>query len=126
MEVPVGNAPQKGWTMSKKFEKFEKLASKGKGAAIARFIKSKDLDVVMDAISALGKCGGEDAINALTGLANSAEKPLKIAAIKALGVCGGSYNSTLLADDLKKEKDPEILEAITNALGEIRKRIRTE
>lgn len=112
--------------MSKKFEKFEKLAAKGKGAAIARFIKSKDTEVVMDAINALGKCGGEDAINALTGLANGAAKPLRIAAIKALGGCGGAYNSTLLADDLKKEKDPEVLEAIKTALGEIRKRIRTE
>lgn len=112
--------------MSKKFEKFEKLAAKGKGAAIAKFIKSKDIDVVKDAIAALGKCGGEDAINALTGLASGAEKVLRIDAIKALGKCGGAYNSTLLADDLKKEKDPEILEAIKAALGEIRQRIKTE
>ena len=126
MVCTVQKTAQKGWNMSKKFEKLEKLAAKGKGAAIAKFIKSKDADVVMDAISALGKCGGEDAINALTGLANGAEKPLRIAAIKALGLCGGAYNSTLLADDLKKEEDPEILEAIKSALGEIRKRIRTE
>ncbi|MBQ6550515.1 MAG: HEAT repeat domain-containing protein [Lachnospiraceae bacterium] len=112
--------------MSKKFEKLEKLAAKGKGSAIVRFIKSKDPEVVKDAIAALGKCGGEDAINALTGLSNSSIKDLRIAAINALGKCGGSYNTTLFSHDLSTEKDPEVLEAIKSALGEIRTRIKTE
>ena len=112
--------------MSKKFEKLEKLAAKGKGAAIVKFIKSKDPEIVNDAIAALGKCGGEDAINALTGLTNSLDKAIKIDAIKALGSAGGAYNATLFAHDLTTEKDPDVLAAIKEALGQIRTRIRTE
>lgn len=112
--------------MSSKSEKFAKLAAKGKGGAIAKFLKNKDLDVVMDAIAALGKCGGEDAINALTGLSSTGDKPLKIAAIKALGECGGAYNTTLFSYDLTKETDPDIVAALKDALGQIRNRIKTE
>ena len=89
--------------MSAKLEKLEKLAAKGKGAKIIKFLNNKDFDVVKDAIAALGKCGGEDAINALTGLCQSTDKETKLAAIKALANCGGTYSVTQISNDFIKE-----------------------
>ena len=110
--------------MSAKLAKLEKLAGKGKGAKIVKFLKSKDVEVVLDAIASLGKCGGEDAINALTGLSQSTDKTQRVAAIKALGECAGEYNVTLLSNDFKSEKDPEIKEIISETLAKIRARLK--
>lgn len=110
--------------MSDKWEKLAKLAGKGKGAKLLKFLKNKDASVVLDAVKALGQCGGEDAINALTGLANEGEKNLRIAAIKALGQCGGSYNLTLFTHDVAQEKDEDVLAAIREALEQIKARLK--
>ena len=110
--------------MSAKLEKLEKLAAKGKGAKIIKFLNTKDFDVVKDAIAALGKCGGEDAINALTGLCQSTDKNTKIAAVKALANCGGTYSVTQISNDFIKEKDPELKQAMSETLDAIRKRLK--
>ena len=110
--------------MSAKLEKFEKLAAKGKADKIAKFVNNKDPEVAKDAIAALGKCGGEDAINALTGLCQSQDKATKIAAIKALADCGSTYSVTLISNDFIKEKDPELKQAMSETLETIRKRLK--
>ena len=110
--------------MSAKKEKLEKLAAKGKADKIIKMVNNKDPEVVQDAIAALGKCGGEDAINALTGLCQSQDKASKIAAIKALANCGGTYTVTQISNDFIKEQDPELKQVMSETLDTIRKRLK--
>ena len=110
--------------MSAKKEKLEKLAAKGKADKIIKLVNSKDPEVAKDAIAALGKCGGEDAINALTGLSQSPDKDTRIAAIKALADCGGTYSVTLIGNDFIREQDPELKQAMSETLDTIRKRLK--
>ena len=110
--------------MSAKLEKLEKFASKGKSAKILKFLNNKDPEIVKDAIAALGKRGGEDAINALTGLCQGQDKEKKIAAIKALANCGGTYSITQISSDFIKEQDPDLKKVMSETLDTIRKRLK--
>ena len=83
--------------MGKNTEKINKLADKKKAAKLVAFLKSKDKETRLDAIRALGKCGGEEAINALTTNIITPDEEEKIEVIKALGVCGKDASFYLLS-----------------------------
>ena len=103
--------------MSAKLERLEKLAGKKKTAPIIRALKSKDPEVRLDALHALGVCGTEDAINYLTNWSNSEDPKERIAAIKALALCGKEYSVTQMRYQLTSEKDPEVIAALKESLS---------
>ena len=110
--------------MSEKSEKLEKLGAKKKLNAIARFLKSKDSGVRVDALHALGTCGTEDAINLLTNWANSPVKEERMAAYEAVGRCGKGYSITMMRHDLESEEDPEVIETIKASMRAIQARLK--
>lgn len=112
--------------MSTKREKFEKLAAKKKIGSIAKHLGSKDPEIRLDALYALGKCGGEDAINLLTNWSNSKDPKERIEATRALALCGKEYSVTQMRYQLESEQDPEVQTALREAMAEIRSRVEKE
>ena len=110
--------------MSEKKERLEKLGAKKKLNPIARCLKSKDTNVRVDALHALGTCGTEDAINLLTNWANSTVKEERIAAYEAVGRCGKGYSITMMRHDLETEQDPDVIEAIKASMRNIQSRLK--
>ena len=103
--------------MSAKMEKFEKLAAKKRTAPLLRALKSKDQDIRLDALHALGICGTEDAINSLTNWCDSEDPKERVAAIKALSICGKEYSVTQMRYQLTREQNPEVIAALKESLA---------
>ena len=108
--------------MGKNTERINKLADKKKADKIVAFLKSKDKETRLDAIRALGKCGGAEAINALTTNIITPDEEEKIEVIKALGVCGKDASFYLLSHYAAKETNPIVKDVMREAMGQIRGR----
>ena len=109
--------------VNKRRAKFEKLASKRKFGSIAKHLKSKNPEVRLDALYGLGFCGGEDAINVLTNWSNSEDPKERLESVKALAKCGKDYSITQMRYQLQSETDPEVIDAMKEAMATIRSRI---
>ncbi|MBQ1377580.1 MAG: HEAT repeat domain-containing protein [Lachnospiraceae bacterium] len=97
-------------------DKIQKWAGKGKVKKLIKALKSKDSSIVASVLEALGNIGGEDAVNAITSLTESADKTVRSAAITALGKCGTAASETRLKYFLNKETDKDMLEVIRGAI----------
>jgi len=104
-----------------KQERIKKLAKKNQSAKIAEYLTSKDKDVRLAAIAALGESGGEDAFNNLTLILSSAVPAERIAAAQALGVLGDEKAISYLSHQLTKEQDAALIAALKKGLHALHK-----
>ncbi|MBR3107451.1 MAG: HEAT repeat domain-containing protein [Clostridia bacterium] len=108
--------------MGKHTEKINKLAEKKKTGKIAGYLNDKDLETRIDAIRALGRCGGEEAINRLMTQMASHNPQERIEVAKALGECGPDAAFYQLSHYAAQETDAAVKEAMKEAMGKIHKR----
>lgn len=101
-------------------EKIMRLGTKKKGAKIVPYLKSRDKQVRMAAIAALGQAGGEEAFDSLTYILSSAADQERIAAVHALGALGNSKAISYLMHQLKKENNPEFDEACKQSIKQLK------
>jgi HEAT repeat protein len=104
-----------------KQERIKKLAKKHQSAKIAEYLKSRDKDVRLAAIVALGESGGEDAFNNLTLILSSAAPAERMAAAQALGVLGDEKAISYLSHQLAKEQDAALINAFKKGLHALHK-----
>ena len=106
-----------------KIEKIGKLAEKGKAEKIVAFVRDKDKQVSLAAITALGKMAdNEDAKNTLVSMVENEDADIRRAAVTSLGGgASGSYVETRLRYCLANEKDPQVLAALRKALEGMKK-----
>lgn len=101
-----------------KIEKIEKLAGKGKGEKLVKFMGDKDKEVRLAAIAGVaGMIENEDVRNTIVSLTEDADPDIRKAAITALGTGTGSYVETRLRYCLTHEKDEKVLQAVRDALA---------
>lgn len=100
-----------------KIEKIQKLAGKGKGEKILKFVGDKDKEVRLAAIAGVaGMIEDEDVRNTVVRLTEDGDPDIRKAAITALGSGRGSYVETRLRYCLTHEKDEKVLQAVRDAL----------
>ena len=103
-------------------EKLAKWTAKGKAKKVLKLFTSDDKNVVLQAIEAAGKMGGEEAINNLTFMTENQDKELRVAAIKALSNCGLEGTYTRFVNYLINEKDEDVKEVLKEAIATIKAR----
>lgn len=100
-------------------DKIEKLAQKGKSDKLAKYVGSKDKNVSLAAIRALGSCDDETSFNTLTGLIIAEDPDVRIAALEGLGKIGKSASFTHISNYVNRESDPRVKKAMQDALSAI-------
>lgn len=112
----LGNSPKN----------IERLGRRGKAVKLAKLLKHKHEDIRVNAARALGSApAGDDAINALVAALNDKSKPVLLNVIASLGSVGTSPTLEHLKYLREHQSDPEILNAITAAIGQIHTRTRS-
>ncbi len=109
--------------MGKHTDRIHALETKKKTDKIAGYLKDKDLETRLDAISALGRCGGEEAINQLTTHLTAPDPREREAVARALGECGPDAAFYQLSHYFGLETDPGAKAAMKEAMGKIHRRI---
>lgn len=105
-----------------KIEKIEKLAAKGKPGKLLGFVNDKDKEVRLAAIAAVANMiEDEDVRNTVVSLTEDSDPDIRKAAIAALGTGKGSYVETRLRYCLTHEKDENVLQAVRDALANVKK-----
>ena len=108
--------------MGKHTVKINRLAEKKKTEKILKYMKDKDEETRIDAIRALGECGGEEAFNHLVMQLSSQISRERMEAAKALGKCGPDAAFYQLSHYADMETDASVKEAMKDAMGQIHKR----
>jgi|GEM_PF-650450 len=98
-------------------KKIEKLTSKRKSEALAKFLTNKDMHVRVAAVTGLGTSGGETAFNNLTPLLRDSNPPIRAAAATALRALEDPRAVAFISNSLKEEKDLTTKEAMSRALS---------
>ena len=83
--------------MGKHADKLNKLAEKNKADKIISYLNSRDKETRIDAMRALGQCGGEEAVNHLTTLLITPDPDERAEVVRALGSCGTSATFSFLS-----------------------------
>ncbi len=112
--------------MGRHTDKINKLAEKKKAGKIVGYLNDKDPETRIDAIRALGKCGGEEAINHLITQMTAREPTERIEVAKALGECGPDAAFYHMSHSLEHETDPAVKEAMKEAMGRIHQRTKEQ
>lgn len=102
-------------------QKVEHLTAKKNGVKLAGYLRSKDKAVRLAAIKGLGQVNDEGSFNELTPMLSSADAEERAAAAEALGELGMDRASTFISHCLSTETDPAAKEAMTAAMGKLRK-----
>ena len=102
-----------------KIDKIGKMAEKNQAEKIEKLLKDKDMNVVLAAIDALGKCTGDVPFNALVPLILSPDAQVRTHAVNALGQMGLPKARTFLLHQRDAEKDAGVKAAIEAALKKI-------
>lgn len=105
--------------MGKYAEKFNHYAEKKKAAKLVAHLKDRDKETRFDAIRALGRCGGEDAVNHLTTMLITPDADERAEVVRALGNCGTSATFSHLRYYIDRESDPTVRAAMQEALGKL-------
>lgn len=100
-------------------DKIEKLAQKKKTDKIIPYTKSKDKNIRLAAIQALGISGGDEGFNRLTQLLSSADADERAAASAALGTLGRPQARSFLSYYIEREKDVRVQESMKNAMAKL-------
>jgi len=109
--------------MGNNIEKINRFAEKNKVSKIIPFLHSKDKEARLAAIHALGRCDqSEEAYNHLTSMMTAtSDKAERMAVYAALGELGKEQSFYHMSHYISKETDPEIIEAMHNAMARIRR-----
>ena len=106
-----------------KLNKVEKCIEKGKDEELVKLAQDKDLEVRLAAIAGLGKMSGKDsASNALISMMTDAEPKVRAACAAAMGELRVDRADTHLRYHLEREKDPQVIEAMEQALSALHHR----
>ena len=103
-----------------KMSKVEKAIEKNNLKALLDLADAKDPEVRMAAIVGMGKVGGDDASNYLITQLRNPEAPVRIAVAQALGLLADMHTKAHVAAQLAKETDPEVRDAMSKAMGNIK------
>ncbi|MHB8375760.1 MAG: HEAT repeat domain-containing protein [Dehalococcoidia bacterium] len=79
---------------------------------------SEDSELRFEAATAAGALGDEDAVSELSGLTVDDDPEVQEAAIGALGQIGGPAARSVLHSIASDNRDPRVLDAVSDALGE--------
>jgi HEAT repeat protein len=96
--------------------KVERLEKKGNAEKLGPLVYDRNEDVRLAAVAALGRIGGEHAVNALVPLLHHENKALRIAAANAMSVMKDPRTRMHLDHQMKLEKDADVREAISHAM----------
>lgn len=100
-------------------KKIEKLEQKGDAEKLASYVYDHKEEVRMAAIAALGRVGGEPAVNALVPLLHHEDKTLRIASANAMSVMKDPRTRMHLDHQMKLEQDADVRAAIQNAMHNV-------
>ena len=100
-------------------KKIEKLEQKGNAEKIAGYVYDRKEEVRSVAIAALGRIGGEHAVNALVPLLHHEDKSLRIASANAMSVMKDPRTRMHLDHQMQLEKDPDVRAAIQQAMHNV-------
>ena len=106
-----------------KLNKVEKCIEKGKDEELVKLAQDKDLEVRLAAIAGLGKMSGKVwASKALISMMTDAEPKVRAACAAAMGELRDDRADTHLRYHLEREKDPQVIEAMEQALSALHHR----
>lgn len=103
-----------------KMSKVEKAIEKRNPKALIDLAETKDTALRLAAIAGLGKVGGDDAANYLITQLGGSDPQVRIAVAEALGVMGDMHTKAHVSAQLNKETDPQVREAISKAMKNIK------
>jgi HEAT repeat protein len=98
----------------------EKAIKKNNASSLIELCGNKDQEVCLAAIAGLGSVGGDDTANYLVSHLQSTEPKVRIAVAQALGVLGDKHTKAFVVAQMNKEGDPDVREALSKALTQIR------
>lgn len=97
-------------------DKISKMAEKKQSAKLAKLVEDKHPETRLAAIDALGRCGDDEAYNALVPLVHAPDVTTRVHAIRALAQTGNAHARVHIEHQAQTERDPQVLEAIKAAL----------
>ncbi len=101
-------------------EKIEKAVRKKNFGMLQKLSQGRDAAVRTEAIEAMGRLGGNDSFNELTGLLRSPSAPTRAAAADGLAALGDEKARAFLEHQLEREDDPIVQAKIRDALASSR------
>ena len=106
--------------MSKDLEKIKKYGEKKKSAKLMKYLNSKDSEIRIAAMRALGACGDETGYNTLVNMMNDPNPEVRVAAATGLGETKKDSAFTHLSHHINTEKDEKVIDAIRRAMSKVR------
>lgn len=100
--------------------KIEKAVEKKKFAQLKKMAEGRDASLRLEALEAMGKIGGEESFNYLTGTLRSQDAAMRGAAADGLGHLKDSKARAFLDHQLKSESDEGTKAKIHAAMAAVR------
>lgn len=88
-----------------KHQKIEKAIEKKHDKEIIALLADKDDSIVVEALAGLGKCGTDEAFNAIVPFLHNPKKEYRVAAAKALADIGNFHGRAHLSYQIQHETD---------------------
>lgn len=98
-------------------EKIEKAVRKKNFGMLLKLSQGRDIATGIEAIEAMGRLGGNDSFNQLTGLLRNRDADIRGAAANGLRVLGDEKARAFLEHQLQQEDDPAVQDKIKGALA---------
>ncbi len=103
-----------------KMNAVEKAIKKSNANSLIGLANGNDLEVALAAVAGLGSIGGDDACNYLVAHVGSEAPEMRIAVAQALGKIGDMHTKAFVSAQIAKETNPEVREALTRVMSQIR------
>lgn len=103
-----------------KMDSVEKAIRKNNLATLISLSDNKDKEVSLAAIAGIASVGGQEASNYLISRLGSQDPEVRIAVARSLGTLGDKHTKAYVSAQLSKETDPEVREAMGQAMTHIK------